>query len=824
MERLFQDLRYGLRTLKKSPGFTVVAVLTLALGIGANTAIFSVIDAVLLNRLPYPEPGRLVIVWEQNPGRGWLHNIVSAANFKDWRSQNHAFTAMVAIDQKSYDVGGTGEPLEVHGAQVSANLFSVLGVQPALGRAFQPDEDQPESAHVVVLSEDLWKQRYGGDRAIVGRQITLNHEPFTVIGVMPRGFHFPPYESERFDQARLWVAGLDLTRPERTWHQYISVARLKPGVSLAQAQAEMDTIARGLEQAHPEQKGWSVQLVSLHDELVGDTRSPLLVLLGAVGMVLLIACANLANLQLARVLTREREIAVRTALGAARGRVVRQFTTENVLLAMMGGGLGLLLAGWGVRFLVAVAPQNTPGLDQAGVNAGVLGFTFLLSVATGLAFGLAPALGASKVDLNYSLKESARGTTGGGRHNRVRSALVIAEFALALVLLAGAGLLIRTFVALNRVHLGFDPHNVLTMRIALLGPRYEKRERQVAFFRDLLRNVQSLPGVVSAAVIDGGGLPPEGGYGDGFLIVGRPKPPESETPDAVNRVISPDYFRTLGIPLVEGRCFTDADNRDAPRVVIINDKLARDYWPGRDPIGSQLEFPGVETLGAGVPPGTGPRPSVPFTIVGVVRSERNRGIEVQPNDEVFIPYTQEPTYYMPRTLLVRSADDTAGLVSGIRHQVENLDDEQPVSNVMTMDEVVAQAEAGHRFPMVLLGLFAALAFVLAGIGIYGVLSYSVNQRLHEIGIRMALGAARRDVLATVLKRGVTLAAAGVVAGLIGAVLLTQILSRLLFGVRPTDPLTLALVSIALAAVGMLASLIPARRAAKVDPMIALRYE
>jgi putative ABC transport system permease protein len=816
MENFVQDLRYGLRTLTRSPGFTIVAVLSLALGIGANTAIFSVIDGVLLNRLPYPDANRLVIVWEQNPGRGWFHNIVSAANFRDWRSQNRAFSGMSAIDERSYDVSGTGEPLEVEGEQVTANLFSVLGVEPALGRSFQPEEDQPGSARVVVLSNDLWKQRYGGDRSIVGREITLNHERFTVIGVMPPGFYFPPFR----DRARLWVAGLDLSQPVRDWHEYVSVARLKPGVRLAQAQAEMDTIARGLEKAHPEQKGWGVQLITLHEEMVGDTRPALLVLLGAVGMVLLIACANLANLQLARVLTREREIAVRSTLGAARGRIVRQLVTENVLLAIAGGGLGLLLVAWGVKFLAALAPQNTPGLERVGLNAGVLGFTLILSIATGLAFGLVPALGASRVDLNRSLKEGSRGTTGGARHHRLRRVLVSAEFALALMLLAGAGLMIRTFIALNRVDLGFDPHHVLTMGVTLLGPRYEKRERQAEFFRDLLRSVESLPGVQSAAVIDGGGLPPDGGNGDGFLIVGRPKPPMSQWPDAVNRVISPDYFRTMGIPLVKGRYFTDADAEDAPRVVIINEKLARDYWPGRNPLGSQLMFPGADKIFSFAAADKASR----FTIVGVVKGEKNRGLEAQPDEELYIPYTQKPTYYMPRTLLVRSTGDPAALVASIRHQVELLDPEQPISDIATMDHVMTQAEAGHRFPMVLLGLFAALALVLAGVGIYGVISYSVTQRLHEIGIRMALGAAHRDVLASLLRQGVALAAAGIGTGLAGALLLTQLMSRLLFGVRPTDPLTLAVVSLALGGVGVLASLIPARRAAKVDPMIALRYE
>src|SRR5947199_984106 len=666
MGTLLQDLRYGLRMLARNPGVTVVAVLTLALGIGANTAIFSVIDAVLLNRMPYLNADRLVMVWEQNPGRGWFRNIVSAANFVDWRKLNPVFTGMAAVDEGAYDVSGTGEPLEVRGEQVSADFFSVLGVQAALGRTFTPEEDQPGGARAALVSNRLWKERYGADPALVGHEITINRSRFTVIGVLPPGFYFPPWG----DKADLWIAGLDLRRPERTWHEYVSIARLKPGVTIAQAQAEMDTIARGLERRYPEQKGWGVQLVNLHEQVVGDTRPALLVLLAAVSMVLLIACANLANLQLARVAAREKEIAVRSALGAGRRRVVRQLLTESVLLAVGGGGAGLLLAAWGIALLKVLAPENTPGLSQAGVHTGVLAFTLILSVFTGIAFGLMPALGASKVDLNQSLKESGRGTTAGGRTNRLRGLLVSAEFALALVLLVGAGLLIKTFVNLNQVDLGFDPHNVLTMRIALLGPGYQERSRQTEFFRQLLQKVKSLPGVASAAVIDGGGLPPDGGNGDSFLIVGRPTPPPNEFPDAVNRVISPDYFRTMGIPLVRGRYFTEADNPDAPRVVIVNERLAQEHWPGGDPIVGQLTFPAIENLTL---PGGAKKQPTPFSIVGVVKGERDRGLQVEPEAEVYLPYSQQPAFYVPRALTVRTSVDPSSLLAAIRHQVELLD-------------------------------------------------------------------------------------------------------------------------------------------------------
>ncbi|PYV24489.1 MAG: ABC transporter permease [Acidobacteria bacterium] len=816
MGTLLQDLRYGLRMLARNPGFTVVAVLTLALGIGANTAIFSVIDAVLLNRMPYLNADRLVMVWEQNPVRGWFRNIVSAANFVDWRKLNPVFTGMAAVDEGAYDVSGTGEPLEVRGEQVSADFFSVLGVQAALGRTFTPEEDQPGGARAAVLSNRLWKERYGADPALVGHEITINRSRFTVIGVLPPGFYFPPWG----DKADLWIAGLDLRRPERTWHEYVSIARLKPGVTIAQAQAEMDTIARGLEKRYPEQKGWGVQLVNLHEQVVGDTRPALLVLLAAVGMVLLIACANLANLQLARAAAREKEIAVRAALGAERHRIVRQLLTESVLLAIIGGGLGLLLASWGVTLLVRLTPQDTPGLNQVGVNAGVLGFTLVLSIAAGIVFGLAPAFGASRVDPNQSLKEGSRGSTQGASSNRLRGLLVSAELALALVLLVGAGLLIRTFIALSQVDLGLEPHNVLTMRIALLGPKYQERSRQTEFFRQLLQKLGSLPGVTSAAVIDGGGLAPDGGNGDAFMIVGRPVPPPSELPDAVFRVISPDYFRTMGIPLLRGRYFTEADNQEAPGAAIISEKLARNFWPGGEPIGSELTFPTLEVA----VPGVAARRLKRFAIVGIVKAVKNRGLEVEPEEEVYVPYSQYPTFYSPRTLVARTSVEPTLLVSAIRHEVTMLDNDQPISEIRTMDQVVAQAAAGHRFPMVLLGLFAALAMALAGVGIYGVTSYSVGRRAHEIGIRVALGARRAHVLRLVLSGSMRWVLAGLALGIAGSLGLTRLLRDLLYGVRPTDPLVLGAVSLLLSSVALVACYIPARRATKVDPMVALRYE
>lgn len=611
----------------------------------------------------------------------------------------------------------------------------------------------------------------------------------------------------------MWTASLDLTRPDRTWHEYTCIARLKPGINFDRAQTEMDTIAARLVQQYPEQKGWGVQLVNLHDQVVGNTRPALLVLLGAVGLVLLIACANMANLQLARIAAREKEIALRTALGAGRGRIIRQLLSESMLLAVTGGGLGLLLAAWGVQLLVRLAPQDTPGLVQAGLNLEVLAFTLVISLATGIAFGLVPALGASRADLNRSLKEGGRASKEAMRSQRARALLVSSEFALALVLSIGAGLLIKSFMDLSHVDLGFDAHSVLTMRIALLGPRYKDQTRQVEFLRELLRNVEPLPGVKSAAVIDGGGLPPDGGNGMDFLIEGRPTPPPNQTPDASYRVISRDYFRTMGIRLLRGRYFTDADNEHFPGVAVINETLARDYWPGRDPLGSRVEF--LEQRG---------KRSTSFTIVGVVKSAKNLGLEVAPRDEIYVPYTQHPPFFEPRTLLVRTSGDPALLTATVRQAVAAIDKDQPISDVRTMDQIVTQAEAGHRFPMVLLGVFAALALILAGTGIYGVVSYGVSQRTHEIGIRMALGAQKTDVLRHVLGEGMVLAVIGVGIGIAAAAGLTRFLASLLYGVKPTDPLMFIAVSLILAGVALLACYIPARRATKVDPVVALRYE
>jgi len=814
MGTLIQDVRYGLRMLVKNPGFTAVAVITLALGIGANTAVFSVVNAVLLRPLPYKDAGRLVVVWEQNPERGWYRNIVSAANFVDWRKQNHVFTQMAAIDpQRTFNLTGGGEPEEVWGEQVTTNLFSLLGVRPVLGRDFLPEEDKPGGPRVVILSYGVWQRRYGGDASLVGKQISLNNDSYTVVGIMPADFYFPPFWRELI-RVELWVPGLDLSNPVRTDHADVALARLKPGVSPTQAQAEMDTIARGIQQQYPEDKGWGVGLVALREQAVGDTRPALLVLFGAVGFVLLIACANVANLMLARATTREKEVAIRTALGAKRTRLIRQFLTESLVLAILGGALGLLLAAWSVQILVALSPKGALGLGGAGVDnvaisGGVLAFTIAAAVATGIAFGVAPALAVSKPDLNQSLKEGGRSSGDGSRRNRLRSALVVWEFALALVLLVGAGLMIKTLVRLGQVDLGFNPQNVLTMRIALLGSRYKEPGAQAEFFKQLLERMKSLPGVRWASVSRG--LPVEGWNGMGFVTEENPSPPPNEEPDANYLVIGPDYFRVMGVPLLEGRLFTDQDTNESARVVIVNEKLARKQWPGQDPIGRRLRMDGNNN-------------SPWLTVVGVVGNVRTQWPFPDFLSELYVPYTQYPWLLFPRHLIVRTVSNPTGLATAIAHEVKALDKDQPVSDIRSLDQLVAEAVAQQRFAMVVLGAFASLALVLAAVGIYGVMAYSVTQRTHEIGLRMALGAQPGDVLSLVVGRGLILTLVGVGAGLAGALALTRFLSSLLYEVRPTDFGTFAAVSLLLIGVALLASYIPARRATKVDPMVALRYE
>jgi predicted permease len=808
MSSMLQDIRYGLRMLARNPGFTAVAVITLTLGIGANTAIFSVVYAVLLRPFPYKDPNRLVIVWEQNPSRDWTTNIVSAANFLDWRRQNTVFTDLAAVDPTSFNLAGDGGPIEIGGEQVTANLFSLLGVQPIQGRGFQPEDDRPGSPPVAIVSYGLWQRRYGGDPGLIGRSITLDGRSYSVAGIMPPNFS-DVYTTFFKTNAQVWISGLDLSDPGREDHRFLALARLKPGVALSQAQSEMDTIASRIEMQYPESKGWGVQVISVRDQVVGYVSPAIKVLMGTVVFVLLIACANLANLLLSRSAAREREVAIRAALGANRARVVRQLLTESLLLAAFGGVLGLLLAAWGINSLLALAPADTPGIDSVGLNIQVLGFTLLVTVATGLLFGLVPALGMSKPDLNASLKESSRGSTEGSRSYRLRGLLVAAEFSLAFVLVIGAGLMVKTMVQLGHFSLGFNPDHVLTMRVPLRGPRYNSYRKQAEFFQQLLAQVQALPGIRSASVASG--LPVQNWAGMGFVTADNPHPAPGETPDANFLVIAPRYFQALGVPFVKGRAFTDGDTETSQRVVIVNEELARRNWPGQDPIGKRLRSQ---------------RDNMPWlTVVGVAANVRTNGPDESFRPELYVPYTQYSSWLLgPRFLVVRTTVAPLAVASSIRSEVLNLDKSQPVSDIRTLARIAGESAAQRRFLVVLLGIFAALALILAGVGIYGVLAYSVARRTHEIGIRMALGAARGDVMRLVLAQGLRFALFGVVAGFAGALLLSRILASLLFGVSPTDQVTFALVTTLLALVAFLACYIPARRATKVDPMVALRYE
>ncbi len=807
-DHLVRDLRFGFRQLRKNPGFTAVAVLTLALGIGLNTAIFSVVYAVLLRPYPYRDPDRLVIVWEQNPSRGWTTNIVSAANFNDWRKQNRVFADMAAVDPTTFNLAGDGEPVEIGGEQVTANLPSLLGVQPLQGRGFQPEDDRPGSAPVALVSYGLWQRRYGGDPAMIGRTISLDGKAYPVVGIMPPGFT-DDYTTFFQTNAQVWISGLDLSDPGRTNHRFLALARLKPGVTVPQAQKEMDTIASRIEIEYPENKGWGVEVIRVRDQVVRYVSLGLKVLMGAVAFVLLIACVNLASLLLSRNASREREITIRAAMGAGRGRVVGQLLTESALLATSGGALGLLFARLGIDSLLVLAPADTPGIGSVSLNAQVFGFALLVTVTTGFLFGLVPALGMSKPDLIASLKESGRTSTEGARSYRGRRLLVAAEVAMAFVLVIGATLMLRTLIRLSRFDLGFKPDHVVTMRTPLRGPRYRSHQDEARFFEQLLARVEALPGVQSASVASG--LPLINQAGMGFVTEENPTPAPELMPDANYLVIAPHYFRVMGIPLTEGRPFSDGDTGQSQRVVIVNEELARRYWPGQDPLGKRLR--------------SGASDWWPWrTVVGVAANVRTTGPDNDFEPELYIPCSQPPWLLSPRILVIRTVVDPLAAVPAIRREISSLDRDQPVSDIRTLDQIAGEPAAQRQFLMVLLATFAGLALSLASIGIYGVLAYSVARRTHEFGIRMALGAARADVLRLVLAQGSQFVLYGVIAGFMGAVLLTRFLESLLFEVTPTDPGAFAAVTALLALVSLLACFIPARRATRVDPVVALRYE
>ena len=802
------DVRYALRMLLKRPAFTVTVVLTLALGIGANTTIFSAIDAVLLNPLPYKDPDRLMVVWETNKQLGpelWDRNEATIGNFLDWRSRNHVFEQMGSLFYTDMNLSGSGEPQRIKSCVVTTNFFQVLGVQPMLGRSFLPEEETPGVPHSVIISHDLWQRLFNSDPNL--RSLTLNGRPVAVSGVMPPGFELQFPTSVRVD---MWVPmTIDSGEPDRSTNFLYTLGRLKQGVSREQAQTEMNLIAGQLQQQYPETNAErGVRVVPLHKQVVGNIESYLYMLFAAVGFVLLIAGANVAGLLLARVTARDKEVAIRMALGASRWRLMRQLLTESVILSTLSGLLGLLLAYGGVKLLVALTPPEVPRLREIGLHVPVFLWTLAISIATGLVFGLAPALQASKPDLNKALKENSGQNTGSFRRSRLRSVLVVSEVAVALLLLVGAGLMTRSFIRLQQVDPGFEAKNVLSMYIALPTQKYRRTQTNI-FYDQLIERVKNLPGVTSVAGIDP--LPLSNhNVTTSFLVEGAPVVSLADRPDAGQRVVTPGYFQTMGIPILKGRSFTEQDRANTSSVIIVNEALAHRYWPNQDAIGKRLGFEDDVSK------------QVWREIVGVVGNVRHKALETEATPEVYLPYQQRPGSFM--NLVVRTTSDPTSMIPAIRSQVFSLDKDQPVADIMTMQQRLDRSVASRRFVMVLLAGFSVLALMLAAVGIYGVMAYLVIQRTQEIGVRMALGAQRRDVLKLVVGKGMALAIVGTAIGLVASLGLTRLMRSLLFEVTATDWLTFVIVSMVLLVVALLACYIPARRATKVDPLIALRYE
>jgi putative ABC transport system permease protein len=812
MGSFMQDLRYSFRTMRKTPVFTVVAVLALALGIGANSAIFSVVNAVLLRPLPFDHSERLLSLHSRNERDGSVGNEQSYPNFLDVRAQCQSCAGVAAYGGATAFVMNPGEePERARGVQATADLLPMLGVQPALGRVFTPEEDQAGARRVVVLSYGFWQRAFGGNPKIIGQEIPLGSAPMTVVGVMPKGFKYPV----EWQQTDFWMPLTPaLSAADRDGRASVFldlVAKTKPGVTAAQAQAEIETISRRLQAQYPATNTALVFFAKpLKENLVGDLRTALFVLLGAVGCVLLIACANVANLLLARAAGRSKEMSIRTALGASRARIMRQLLTESLLLALAGGGLGLLLAMWGVDLLAAAAPADIPRVAEIGLDARVVLFTLFVTLATGVVFGLAPALQASKADVNEALKEGGRGTGEGVGRGRLRGALVVSEVALSLVLLVAAGLLAQSFKRLLDVTPGFDPKNLVTMDVVPRRAHYPEEAQRVRFFQDFIDQASRLPGVGGVAVVDP--LPLNGNFEVwDFQIEGRAPFAPGEQNNADRRVVNGDYFRVVGIPLRKGRTFDERDRKEAPQVIVVNDAFARRFLNCEEPLGKRIVF------------GGGPAGGTAREIVGVVGDVRHAGLDEPTTPEFYFPFTQVLT---PRLTVVAraSSGDTAGVATALRGVIRQTDKDSPIWNVRTMEELLAASVAKRRFNMILLGGFASTALLLAALGIYGVISYTVTQRTHEIGVRVALGAQPRDVVRMILTQGMRLTLIGVGAGLLGAFALTRVMSGLLFGVSATDPVTFGGVALLLALVAFVSCLLPARRATRVDPMIALRYE
>jgi putative ABC transport system permease protein len=798
LEEIWQDMRFGLRMLQKNPGFTLIAIITLALGIGANTAIFSVVNAALLRPLPYDNPDRIMSVSVMQPQKGVYQLPFALPNYLDLRERAQSFTEIAAYRGWQYTITGAGEPVTVFGERVTANLFPVLGVQPMIGRYFLPEEDATGNDSAVILSYGLWQSRFGGDRNIINSPIMIDDAPRTVVGVMPPGFYFSTKSVE------LWVP---LSPTKRDLNRALGnmrvIARLKPGINLKQAQAEVKTIAAQLEQQYPENnKDQGIQVATLQEDIVGNIKPALLMLLGAVTFVLLIACGNVANLQLAQAIARQKDIAIGMAMGATRGRLVRQLLTESIALSVIGGLLALLLAHFGAKLLVRLSTDRMPRVSETAIDFNVLFFTLLLAVGVGILFGLVPALQATKPDVSSLIKEGGASMMGLGR-GRIRNVLVIAEVALAIILMVGAGLMIKSFNRLTQVNVGFNTKNILTMGVFLSPARYKEPEKQAAYYQQVLQRIEATPGVKSAGANIG--LPFSGaGIYISFVMAGRP----DVRLGANYRAISPNYFKTMGIPVLRGREFEERDNDKSAAVAVVNHSFAERFFPGEDPIGKVIDISdGYNIL---------------RQIVGVVGDVKSKNLTAEVAPEMYVVNLQRPWQWT--SFAVSTYSDPHNLTPAIRNAVWGVDKDVPVNDVKTLDEMIGQTVAEPKFYTIMLAIFAGVALILATVGVYGVVSYSVSQRTREIGIRMALGAPRHTVIKMVFQQSLALALIGAVLGLIGAYLLTRVLSTLLYAVSTTDAMTFLLIPLGLAIVVLIATYIPARRASLVDPLTALRNQ
>ncbi len=805
---MLQDLRFALRGLRKRPGFSLVVIITLALGVGANTAIFSVVNAVLLSPLPYGQPDRLVVLWAKNDKKNLTQQPVAYHNFKDWRAQNQAFEQLAAIRGESFSLTDRSEPERVSGVRVTTNILTLLGVRPVAGRDFLPEEEQPGKAAVALIGYGLWQRRYAADPKLLGQTVTLEGRPFTIIGVLPAWLKFPGLNVPAAG-AEVWIPFVPLpSESNRSFANTRIVGKMKPGVTLRQAQAEMNVIAERLEQQYPnDNTNLGVEIMPLHEALTGRVRLALWILLGAVGFVLLIACVNVANLLLARAAGRRAETAIRTALGASRWRVMRQLLAECVVLSLSGSLLGVLLAYQGIALLTKTKAGNIPRLEEISINARVLGFTLLVSLVTALIFGLLPALQASRIELVETLKEGRKGAAGGVLNRRLLNGLVVTEIALALILLVGAGLLIRSFRAISEVDPGFNPRNVLTLSVPLPQAGYPDQATQYRFYENALARVQGVPGVQAAAMVFR--LPLVGLATVIFTAQGQPVPTGSE-PNADYRVISHNYFRALGIPLLQGREFNEHDTVEAADAVIVNQELAQRHWPNENPVGKRLQLALERTRWR--------------EVVGVVGNAKLSGLDAKVDPAIYVPLAQNtwPNALRTSFIVTRTSVEPHIVAQAIRRELRAVDPALPITQVRTLAEIVDESLAQRRFNMMLLLIFAAVAAVLAAVGIYGVMSYSVAQRRSEMGIRVALGAQEADILKLIVGTGAKLTVVGVLVGLAGAFGLTRLMAGLLYGVSVVDPLVYAVISALLAATALLATYLPARRAAKINPIIALK--